>query len=327
LKVVETNQLRCTILDFEIQQGKRVAAILKHNEDALERVAEARQAKTANTVKKGMPIVEEHNFMKWEVDTEVGETNQLKDEFDEGENLPAIIVFIKLTRLLGVIEKTEQELDQLSDKFTYEAMLHNTLAENMKTFMCVAKLPTHEAALWVPKNSDQKKIIAFRPIQKAELKQCKVDAFAWMKAAAIHHIELEEQQTNLGGKQVNVYIGGSNHDEDVASGIQGGQDVVGRDEAAAFSQAQVDWPPNFCNFCNQWGHVEEYCREIFPEEEQADWCYTCDREGHTEETCWVLHPHLRLQWLTEQKAKAKKMTCHHCGKTGHIRRWCHILHN
>jgi hypothetical protein len=323
LKVVETNQLRCTILDFEIQQGKRVAAILKHNEDALERVAEARQAKTANTVKKGMPIVEEHNFMKWEVDTEVGETNQL-DEFDEGENLPARIVFIKLTRLLGGIEKIEQELDELSDKFSYEAMLHNTLAENMKTFMCVAKLPMHEAALWVPKNSDQEKIQAFRPIEKDELKQCKVDAFAWMKAAAIHHIELEEQQTNLGGK-VNVYIGGSNHDEVVASGVQGGQDVG--DEASAFSQTQVDWQPNFCNFCNQWGHVEEYCREIFPEEDQADWCYTCDREGHTEETCWVLHPHLRLQWLTEQKAKAKKMTCHHCGKTGHIRRWCHILHN
>jgi hypothetical protein len=300
LKVVETNQLRCTILDFEIQQGKRVAAILKHNEDALERVAEARQAKTANTVKKGMPIVEEHNFMKWEVDTEVGETYQ--DEYDEGENLPAIIVFIKLTRLLGVIEQTEQELEELSEKFTYEAMIHNTLASHMKTFICVAKLPKHEAALWVPKNSDQEKIQAFRPIEKDELKQCKVDAFAWMKAAAIHHIELEEQQTNLGGKQVNVYIGGSNHDE-------------------------VDWQPNFCNFCNQWGHVEEYCREIFPEEDQADWCYTCDREGHTEETCWVLHPHLRLQWLTEQKAKAKKMTCHHCGKTGHIRRWCHILHN
>ena len=34
-----------------------------------------------------MPIEEEYNFMKWEVDTDVGGVKKSKDAFDEGEHI------------------------------------------------------------------------------------------------------------------------------------------------------------------------------------------------------------------------------------------------
>lgn len=38
-----------------------------------------------------MPIEEEYNFMKWEVDTDVEEVKELKDAFHEGEQVRAAI--------------------------------------------------------------------------------------------------------------------------------------------------------------------------------------------------------------------------------------------
>ena len=97
---MESNQLRVIILDFENNQGKRVAAIVVAHEKALERVALARRAKEANIVKQGMPIVEHNNCMKWEVDTDAGEENQVKDEFDTSEQFLAGIEFSVLTKIL-----------------------------------------------------------------------------------------------------------------------------------------------------------------------------------------------------------------------------------
>jgi hypothetical protein len=327
LKVVETNQLRCVILDFENKQGKRVETILQQHENASNRVDEARRAKTSNALKKGMLIVEEYNFMKWEVDTDVGDVNQSKDEFDGGEHLRAAIEFPLLTRLLQAIEKAEEELDELSDKFTYEAMIHNTLAVGMQEFIAGAGLPKHEAALWVPKNSDNDKHKAFRPIEKSELKKLKREAFAWMRAASIHFMKLEEQQAGLGQGTALIGSGRGTHDEGVAAEVQGGESAHAPDLGGAFPKSQNDWAPKFCTFCNKWGHADQYCPEMFPEEDQPNYCDVCDKEGHMEETCWILHPELRDQWLAEQKAKQKKMTCHQCGKVGHMRRFCHLLHH
>jgi hypothetical protein len=91
LKVVETNQLRCILLDFENEQGKRVEDIVREHHDAGTRAEEARLAKSANALKKGMPIEEEYNFMRWEVDTDVGGVKESKDAFDEGEHVRAAI--------------------------------------------------------------------------------------------------------------------------------------------------------------------------------------------------------------------------------------------
>ncbi len=73
------------ILDLENEQGKRVAIILELHENALERVALARQAKEANIVKKGMPIIDEKSCMNWEVDTDDGDLKEILDDFDDGE--------------------------------------------------------------------------------------------------------------------------------------------------------------------------------------------------------------------------------------------------
>jgi hypothetical protein len=89
LKVVETNQLRCILLDFENDQGKRVEDIVRKHHDASTRAEGARLAKSANAVKKGMPIEEEYNFMRWEVDTDVEDVKELKDAFNEGEHVHA----------------------------------------------------------------------------------------------------------------------------------------------------------------------------------------------------------------------------------------------
>ena len=75
-----TTQLRYIILDFKNQQSYGATAILKQHKDELDHVAKARQAKIPNIVKKGMPTMEEHNFMKWEFDTEVRKTTQSKDK-------------------------------------------------------------------------------------------------------------------------------------------------------------------------------------------------------------------------------------------------------
>lgn len=88
---METNQLRCILLDFENEQGKRVEDIVTKHHEAGTRAEEARLAKSANAVKKGMPIEEEYNFMKWEVDTDVEEVKELKDAFHEGEQVRAAI--------------------------------------------------------------------------------------------------------------------------------------------------------------------------------------------------------------------------------------------
>lgn len=88
---METNQLRCILLDFENEQGKRVEDIVRKYHDAGTRAEEARLAKAANAVKKGMPIEAEYNFMKWEVDTDVEDVKELKDAFYEGEHVRAAI--------------------------------------------------------------------------------------------------------------------------------------------------------------------------------------------------------------------------------------------
>jgi hypothetical protein len=208
-------------------------------------------------------------------------------------------------------------------------MLHNTLVADMDNFIRGAKLPKHEAALWVPKNSDNEKHMAFRPIEESELKKCKDEAFAYMKAAAVHYINLEQQKVALGGgiKLVVFSGGGDAHDKGDAAKVQGGEGAQGHGEAAAFPQSQNDWAPKFCNFCRKWGHIDQYCPEMFSEEDQPDYCDVCDKEGHIEETCWVVHPELRQEYLAQQKAKQKKLICHHCGRAGHMRRFCHLLHH
>jgi hypothetical protein len=268
-----------------------------------------------------MPIEEEYTFMKWEVDTDVGGVKELKDAFDEGKHVRAAIEAQALTRLFGAIAKAEEELEELSDRFTYEAMLHNTLAAKMKTFCSMAKLPKHEASLWVPKNSDNKDYQAFRTVEKPELKKCKDEAFAWMKAAASHFLECEGTTSPLVADN-----GGGTHDEGVTYHDQGGGNDTGHDEAGEFPQLQTDWEHKYCNFCQKWGHVDKYCPDKFPEEDQANYCDVCDKPGHREERCWVLHPELRKQWLADQKDKQKKMACHKCGRVGHMRRFCHKLH-
>jgi hypothetical protein len=84
--------------------------------------------------------------------------------------------------------------------------------------------------------------------------------------------------------------------------------------------------PNFCYNCDKWGHTDEFCKEVFPEEEIANFCEVCDREGHTEENCFRLHPHLKAEHDAKQKKLKEKMLCTGCGKMGHMRRWCYKLH-
>jgi hypothetical protein len=84
--------------------------------------------------------------------------------------------------------------------------------------------------------------------------------------------------------------------------------------------------PNFCYSCDKWGHSDEFCKEVFPEEEIANFCEVCDREGHTEENCFRLHPHLKAEHDAKQKKLKEKMLCTGCGKMGHMRRWCYKLH-
>jgi hypothetical protein len=319
LKVVETNQLRCILLDFENEQGKRVEEIVKKHHDAGTRAKEARLASAANAVKKGMPI-EEYNFMKWEVDTDVGGVKELKDAFDEGEHIRTAIGAWALTRLLLAIAKAEEELEELSDRFTYEAMLHSTLAAKMKTFSYIAKLPKHEAALWVPRNNDKESERVFRQTEKPELKKCKDDAFAWMKAAVVYYIEHE------GASQLVSVNGGGTHDEGTTYEDQKGATNNGHDEAGALPQLQTVIETKYCHFCRKWGHVDEYCPQKFPEEEHPNYCDVCDKPGHREEKCWVLHPELRKQWLADQREKQNKMACHKCGRVGHMRRFCYKLH-
>lgn len=199
-------------------------------------------------------------------------------------------------------------------------MLYNTLAVRMKTFCYVAKLPKHEAAIWVPKNSDKESELVFRQIEKPELEKCKDDAFGWMKAAALHHIEREGTNSLVSGDS------GGTHDKGVTYNDQGVRDDTGHDEAGALPHLQTDWQPKHCNFCNKWGHVDEYCPEKFPEVDNPNYCDVCDKAGHREERCWVLHPELRKQWLAGQKEKQSKMACHKCGRVGHMRQFCHKLH-
>ena len=199
-------------------------------------------------------------------------------------------------------------------------MLYNTLAAKMKTFCSIAKLPKHEAALWVPKNSDKESERVFRQIEKPELKKCKDDAFAWMKAAALHYIGREGTDSLISGDR------GGTHDKGVAYNDQGGGNDTGDNEAGVLPHLQTDWQPKHCNFCQKWGHVDEYCPEKFPEEDNPNYCDVCDKAGHREERCWVLHPELRKQWLADQKEKQSKMACHKCGRVGHMRRFCHKLH-
>ncbi len=205
-----------------------------------------------------MPIEEEYNFMRWEVDTDVGGVKEPMDAFDEGEHVCAASGASVLTRLLLAIAKAEEELEELSDRFNYEAMLHNTLAAKMKTFRNLAKLPKHEAALWVPKNTDKPVDQVFRNVEKAELAKCKDDAFAWMKAAAIHYIECEGTNALISGN------GGGTHDEGLTHNDQGVRDDTGHDEAGALAHLENHWQPDHCNFCKKWGHVDEYYPEKFP---------------------------------------------------------------
>jgi hypothetical protein len=59
----------------------------------------------------------------------------------------------------------------------------------MKIFSYIAKLPKHEAALSVPRYNDKKSERVFRQIKKLDLKKYKDDAFARMRAAAVHYID------------------------------------------------------------------------------------------------------------------------------------------
>ncbi len=205
--------------------------------------------------------------------------------------------FLVLTTHCPVILKTEKELDQLQDRFTFEAMMHNTLIFAMEDFLSIAQLPKHEAKLWVPRNSDNVNYKVFRSIEKSELKHCKAEAFAWMGATAIHYLKLEKQdgaQTHaLGGGTSSAGPASGSHDKATTACPQGRQDVVSHDEDSAIPHIQTDLQPNFCTFCQKWGHIHQYCRGMYPEENKLDYCMTCDRDGHNEETCWVLHPHLR----------------------------------
>jgi hypothetical protein len=199
-------------------------------------------------------------------------------------------------------------------------MLHNTLAAKMKTFSYIAKLPKHEAALWVPRNNDKESERVFRQTEKPELKKCKDDAFAWMKAAVVYYIEHE------GASQLVSVNGGGTHDEGTTYEDQKGATNNGHDEAGALPQLQTVIETKYCHFCRKWGHVDEYCPQKFPEEEHPNYCDVCDKPGHREEKCWVLHPELRKQWLADQREKQNKMACHKCGRVGHMRRFCYKLH-
>ena len=191
----------------------------------------------------------------------------------------------------------------------------------MKKFVALGQLPKHEAALWVPKNSDNKNHLVFRPVNWHELKKCKAEAFAWMMAAATHFVEVEEKNTAFEFKAIDSH-GGGGHDEAADPGDQVGGEMGCHDKASSSYQTQV----NFCVSCHKWGHIEEFCPEIYLEEEQPLYCDLCDKEGHWEETCWVLHPELKEQYLREQREKMKKARCHNCGKSGHMRRFCRLLH-
>jgi hypothetical protein len=78
-------------LDFENEQGKRVKTIIDQREYALGRIEQARRAKVTNTVVNGMPLIEEHSFMRWECDTDDGGVAESKDEFDSGKHLSSAL--------------------------------------------------------------------------------------------------------------------------------------------------------------------------------------------------------------------------------------------
>jgi hypothetical protein len=206
-------------------------------------------------------------------------------------------------------------------------LLHNTLAAAKKKFVALGQLPKHDAALWVPKNSENKNHLVFRPVDWHELKKCKTKAFAWMGAAAIHFLELEQhggEQGAQNGGEILLGLASGSYDKATAAGAEGGKNIAGHDEAATSSYQTEQ--PNFCVSCRKWGHIEEFCPDIYLEEQQPLYCDLCDKEGHWEETCWILHLEFKEQYLREQREKMKKARCHNYGKTGHMRRFCHLLH-
>ena len=202
-------------------------------------------------------------------------------------------------------------------------MLHNTLVDSMNKFVGIGQLPKHEAALWEPKNSDNKNHLVFRPVDWYELKKCKTEAYSWMKAGTLHFLDLEKKNGVLEVKGTGHEVGGS-YDKASATSEKDRGEMGGHDKAAPASQ--TDWQPKYCTTCQKWGHVAEYCPDVFLEEDQPLYCDICNKEGHWEEECWILHPQLKAAYLREQKEKAKKSTCHNCGRTGHFRRFCHLLH-
>ncbi|KUJ13676.1 uncharacterized protein LY89DRAFT_145329 [Mollisia scopiformis] len=92
----------------------------------------------------------------------------------------------------------------------------------------------------------------------------------------------------------------------------------------------------YCDNCGMYGHSEDYCNHIFPEEEKPNYCNQCKKHGHMEDTCWRLHPWLKEQFLKEQflkeqflkekEEKEKKTRCLDCGRVGHERRFCYKVH-
>jgi hypothetical protein len=226
-----------------------------------------------------------------------------------------------LTDTLAIL-KGEEELQETRDRLNYEQMLHASLVGVMENFVRGARLATHEVTLWSAKKKNDPRREVFNKLTRAEFEESRDEAFSWMKAAAAHYIE-KEQQEGVSGKNLSVNSTGemsttftnTGHDETPSN------DVLGNPP-----EQRAAPKPNYCYYCQKWGHTNEFCKDMYPEEDAPNFCDYCGTDGHREETCWILHPDLKLQYLAEQEAKQKRLTCHHCGKRGHIRRWCHLLH-
>lgn len=109
--------------------------------------------------------------------------------------------------------------------------------------------------------------------------------------------------------------------------LQGTQDTASNDGSIIVNawHTPAVKESNFCQHCKIWGHKDEFCKELFPEE-NLNFCRVCDMDGHTEDTCWRLHPHLKAEYDVDRKKLKEKMLCTGCGKIGHLRRWCWRLH-
>jgi len=69
--------------------------------------------------------------------------------------------------------------------------------------------------LWIPKNSDNKNHLVFRPVDWHELRKCKAEAFEWMMEAAIHFLDLEQHGREQGaqnGREILLGLASGSHD-------------------------------------------------------------------------------------------------------------------